>query len=168
MQNHPGLRDRQRGMTLFELLIVCAIICLLASIAAPIYLNALAKAERTALAEDFTQVYSAFMRYHVDFGQFPPDVGLGSFSTTTMEPLSNSGYFENVSSLEGKLQNGRLMFYWAPDWDGPNADFICIGQSKKDPTVWVYAMHYDLAGSFAYDGVYLNINGQLVRADGKS
>ena len=161
-------RRSERGITLFELLMVCGIIGLLAAMAAPMYQHAVAKARRVALAGEFTELYSAFMRYHVDYGKFPADTGGGALDTTTLAPLSTSGYFSHAQSINDKLQNHQMMFYWAPDWEGPNSDFIIVGRSAVDPTVLVYAMHYDFAGVFAYDGVYLVVNGVLVRADGRS
>ena len=161
-------RRTERGITIFELLIVCGIIGLLAAMAMPIYQNALAKARRVTLAADFSELYSAFMRYHVDYGQFPSDVGGGALNAATLAPLSTSGYFAHAQAINDQLQGHQAMFYWAPDWEGPNSDFILVGRSAVDPTVLVYAMHYDFAGLFAYDGVYLLVNGVLVRADGRS
>ena len=161
-------RRSERGITFYELLICCGIIGLLAAMAVPIYQNALAKARRVALAGDFNELYSAFMRYHVDYGKFPADTGAGSLDTRTLAPLSTSGYFSHTQTINDQLQSHRVMFYWAPDWEGPNSDFIIVGRSAADPTVLVYAMHYDFGNAFAYDGVYLVVNGVLIRADGRS
>jgi Tfp pilus assembly protein PilE len=161
-------RSSERGITLFELLMVCGIIGLLAAIAIPIYQNAMAKARRVALAANFTELYSAFMRYHVDFGHFPTDTGAGSFDIPTLAPLSTSGYFPHAQTINDALQNHQAFFYWAPDWEGPDSDFIIAGRSATDPAVLVYAMHYDFGNAFSFDGVYLVINGVLVRADGRT
>lgn len=161
-------RSSQRGVTIFELLIVCGIIGLLAAIAIPIYQNAMMKARRVALAGDFNELYTAFMRYHIDYGEFPADFGGGALNTGTLAPLSTAGYFTHTTSLNSKLQTNQVIFYWAPDWNGPNADFVIMGRSAVDPTVIVYAMHYGVGGLVDYDGVYLLIGGNLVRADGRS
>ncbi len=161
-------RRSTRGFTLVETLIAVAIVGLLAATALPVYQGAIAKAQRVALAADMTEFYSAFMRYHIDRGRFPADSGIGAFDTTTLSPLSTSGYFGGVESLTSKLTEGRILFYWAPDWNGPDADFVVVAASAAQPDVFVYAMHYEFGGFFAYDGVYLFVNGQLVRADGKS
>ena len=92
----------------------------------------------------------------------------GALNTSTLAPLTTSGYYTHAQTLNSKLQSGHVQFYWAPDWEGPNSDFIIIGRSSVDPDVLVYAMHYDFDGLFAYDGVYLLVNGILVRADGRS
>lgn len=157
-----------RGFTLVETLISVAIVGLLAATAIPVYQGAIAKAQRVALAADMTEFYSAFMRYHIDRGRFPADSGVGAFDTTTLSPLTTTGYFGGGESLKHKLTNGRVLFYWAPDWNGPDADFIVIASSTLEPNVYVYAMHYEFGGFFAYDGVYLLIDGQLVRSDGRS
>ena len=110
--------SKSRGFTVIELLICCGIIGLIAAIALPIWQNSIARARRMALAADFTQLYSAFMRYHVDFGQFPNDTGSGSLNTATLVPLTSGGYFNAAQTLTEKLQGSRLIFYWAPDWGG--------------------------------------------------
>ena len=161
-------RSSERGITIFELLICCGIIGLLAAIAIPIYQNAMMKARRVALAGDFNELYTAFMRYHIDYGQFPADFGGGALNTGTLAPLSTSGYYAHTQSLNSKLQSNQVIFYWAPDWNGPNADFVIMGRSAVDPSVIVYAMHYGFGGLIDYDGVYLLIGGNFVRADGRS
>ena len=161
-------RSSERGITIFELLICCGIIGLIAAIAAPIYQNAMMKARRVALAGDFTELYSSFMRYHIDFGRFPTDSGAGALVVGTLAPLSSGGYYTHAQSLNSKLQNNQVVFYWAPDWNGPDANFVIAGRSRVDPTVMVYAMHYGFGGLIDYDGVYLLVNGNFVRADGRS
>lgn len=160
-------RSSERGITIFELLICCGIIGLIAAIAIPIYSNAMLKARRVALAGDFHELYSSFMRYHIDYGQFPSDSGGGALNTGTLEPLSTAGYYPHAESLNLKLQGGEVVFYWAPDWNGPNANFVVAGRSATDPSVMVYAMHYGFGGLVDYDGVYLLIDGNFVRADGR-
>lgn len=157
-----------RGFTLVETLICVAIIGLLAATAIPVYQGATAKAQRVALVGDMTELYSAFMRYYVDNGKFPGDAGLAALDVNTLNPLASGGYFRTATGLKLKLADDGLAGYWAPDWDGPDANFVAIGHSKLDPDVWVYAMHFTFLSEASYDGVYLLVNGQFVRADGKS
>ena len=168
MDRHGTARSvSERGFTIVETMISLLIVGLLASIAIPMYQGATGKAQRAALAGDMHELYSAFMRYQVDYGQFPSDMGSGSLNVTTLSPLSTGGYFRSVTGLLGKTADNRMYFYWAPDWEGPNSDFLLIARSKVDPNVWVYAMHYTFGGLFAYDGVYLLLDGHLVRIDGQ-
>lgn len=161
-------RSSERGITIFELLICCGIIGLIAAIAAPIYQNAMMKARRVALAGDFHELYSSFMRYHIDYGRFPTDSGAGALVAGTLAPLSTGGYYTHAQSFNSKLQGNQVVFYWAPDWNGPDANFVIAGRSRVDPSVMVYAMHYGFGGLIDYDGVYLLVNGNFVRADGRS
>lgn len=161
----PHRRSDARGFTIVELLVSLVIVGLLAAIAIPIYQGAIDKAERLALAADIRELYSAFMRYHIDQGRFPSDTGAGVLDLATLSPLATGGYFSGVTALNDKLSGNQLLFYWAPDWEGPDSDFIAIGRSARQPDVLVYAMHYDFGGLFAYDGVYFLRDGQFVRAD---
>ncbi|HUC43150.1 MAG TPA: prepilin-type N-terminal cleavage/methylation domain-containing protein [Candidatus Sulfotelmatobacter sp.] len=157
-----------RGFTLIETLLCVAIIGLLAATAVPLYQGAVAKAQHAALIGDMYELYGAFMRYYVDHGSFPTDTGGSRFNVTTLEPLTSSGYFSSADGLKLKLLNNRLRTYVAPDANGPDADFLVIAVSKDDPNYWVYAMHYESAGLFVYDGVYILVDGNFVHADGRS
>lgn len=168
MPQQTAARPRESGFTLIELLVSLAIIGLLAATAIPVYQNAVAKAQRAALLADMSQLYSAFVRYHADHGQFPSDAGGGALDIATLAPLSTSGYYATPTALNAKLYQGHLWWYWAPDWNGPDADFILIGRSKQNPSLYVYAMHYGFDGWSGYDGVYVWENGVLTRSDGSS
>ena len=164
----PGARwASPRGFTLIETLLSLTIVGLLAAIAIPVSQRAITKARHAALAADLHELYSAFMRYSVDHGRFPSDSGDGALDTATLSPLSSLGYFGNVEGLKARLTDQHILFYWAPDWNGPDADFIAIASPVDQPDVLVYAMHYGINHSIGYDGVYFLINGQLVRADAK-
>ena len=163
----PQARGDARGFTLIELLVVLLIVGLLAAIAIPVYQGAIAKAERMALAADVRELYSAFMRYHIDQGRFPADAGAGVLNVATLSPLTSSGYFSGAKALTDKLAGNQLLLYWAPDLNGPDADFIAIGRSASQPNVLVYAMHYEFPGLVSYDGVYFLRGGQFIRVDEK-
>lgn len=55
---------RVKGFTLIELIIVCSIIGILASIAAPIYTQHVKKAQKLQAVSGAVEVYNAFMWYY--------------------------------------------------------------------------------------------------------
>ncbi len=76
-----------RGFTLIELLIVVAIICILAAIAVPNFLNAQIRAKVSASWSDMKAVVTAFELYHLDNGAYVPDydgMGLSSYGSELM------------------------------------------------------------------------------------
>jgi type II secretory pathway pseudopilin PulG len=146
-------------------MVVVAIIALIAASAFPVYNSAVEKAHKAALAADMNELYRAFMRYSFDQNRFPADSGAGALNTTTLDPLVSGGYFPPATTLNRKLVSRRIQFYFAPDWNGPNADFIVVARSQIDPSMVFYVMHYSLWDAFSYDGVYVLKDGVFVRAD---
>ena len=70
-----GHRNRCRGFTLVELLVVLAIIALLASVALPRYFGSLQTAREQALRENLRVLRISIDRYRGDKGRFPADLG---------------------------------------------------------------------------------------------
>ena len=64
-------RDRQRGFSLIELLIVMTIIGILASIAVPSYQTSLIRSRETVLMEDLYQMRRAIDGYYADHAKYP-------------------------------------------------------------------------------------------------
>jgi hypothetical protein len=114
---------------------------------------------------DMNTLYKAFLSYRFDHDKFPTDSGAGALNTKTFEPLASGGYFTGAVGLDRKLLSGRAIFYFAPDWDGRDSDFILVAQSAIDRDMVVYVMSYDFGGWFGYDGVYVLKDGTFVRAD---
>jgi prepilin-type N-terminal cleavage/methylation domain-containing protein len=100
---HVGTRERQRGFSLVELLVVVAVIGILAAIAVPALRYAAAYARATRIVTDFNFFRTALMEYHNDSGQVPPETGPG------IEPPELQEY------LEGKLAWTEVGFAW--DWE---------------------------------------------------
>ena len=64
-------KNREKGFTIIELLVVLAIIALLAGIAGPITFTALVKAKESALKHDLATVRKAIDDYYSDNGKYP-------------------------------------------------------------------------------------------------
>ena len=156
---------REKGFTIIELMIVLVIMGLLAATAIPVYRNAVVKTKKAALVADMNTLYKAFLSYRFDHNKFPSDNGAGGFNTRTLDPLASGGYFTSAATLNRKLLNGRIQFYFAPDWDGGDSDFVLVAQSAIDRNMVFYVMSYDFGGWFGYDGVYVLKDGMFVKAD---
>jgi prepilin-type N-terminal cleavage/methylation domain-containing protein len=160
-------RRSEAGFTIIEILVVVLIVALLGAITIPVYQNAVAKSQRMALAGDLKALHTAFLRYNVDHGKFPADAGDGALDPATLTPLSAEGYFENVTSLAGKLEDGQLEFYIGLDLRGADSDYIAAVSSSTVPGLQAYVISWDwgVVGA-GLEGVYfVNEEGILVGVD---
>ena len=72
-----GLRSRQAGFTLVELLVVMAIVGILAGLAIPNLRTMLTRARATEVAADFEVVRVAALQYNAETQGWPAETGLG-------------------------------------------------------------------------------------------
>jgi general secretion pathway protein G len=78
--------EGERGFTLMELMIVMAIIALLASMAAPIFLRSVNKAKEAVLKEDLHTMRQAIDSYTVDKEKAPQ----------SLDDLVQAGYLKSI------------------------------------------------------------------------
>jgi prepilin-type N-terminal cleavage/methylation domain-containing protein len=142
------------GYSLIEILITMAIIFLLASIAIPVYQNAVRQSRESSLAADCKMLYDAMMRYHADHGSFPSE---GEFDTATLAPLTTGKYVSTGSAITSKLQGNELSVYVAPDVGGEDQQFIIVTRHEAEPSIVVVAVHTNIVGEAGgwVDGVYI-------------
>ncbi len=76
---------RTSGFTLFELLIVLALLGILAGISVPQYFNARAESNEAALMTDLEVLREAIERYQAEHGGTPPGLSDGKPSDTAFE-----------------------------------------------------------------------------------
>jgi prepilin-type N-terminal cleavage/methylation domain-containing protein len=65
-------REPRGGFTLVELLTAAAIVALIAAVAVPVVMQALAKARTTAIKAEIDMLHMAIMNYKNEYGSFPP------------------------------------------------------------------------------------------------
>lgn len=159
----------QRGFTLIEVLIVILIISMLSAIILPIYRQTIRRAERAAIVADAHGLYTALLRYNADHGKFPAEANppQEAWDGETLAPLTTQGYFDSATSVTSKLDNGRVLAYWAPDVNGADSEFLMIMIPDFDRNERVYIFHTGLLGGGGewYDGVYYWSGGGLKPAD---
>jgi len=72
--HRSSLKNRQKGFTLIELIVVVTIIGILAAIAVVNVKNAQRKAQETALRDDLTQMRKAIDNFYADKQRYPTDL----------------------------------------------------------------------------------------------
>jgi general secretion pathway protein G len=87
-------QKRESGFTLFELMIVMAIIAILASVAVPSYINAVRHGREAALRQDLWVMRQAIDSYTVDKEKAPQSfddlVQSGYLKTIPVDPMTGS------------------------------------------------------------------------------
>ena len=154
------MRRQERGITLFELLMVILIIFLIASMAIPVLTKAREQSRMGAVIADSHEVYNAFVRYNVDEGYFP---SLDDFDKATLAPLTTNGYFEEYASFKEKLLGEEILAYI-----GLGDQFLVILRPKHKPEQVVYIGHTDFLEDDWIDGVYMLVDGHVVKAVAKN
>jgi general secretion pathway protein G len=66
---------RQRGFTLIEMLVVCAIIGILSAAAVANYRRSIVKAKEAVLQQDLYTMRTLINQYFADKGKYPADIG---------------------------------------------------------------------------------------------
>lgn len=114
-------RQRQRGFTLVEIMIVVVIIGLLAAIAVPAIQKVQRRSQNSRAANDIRVFAQAFDTYAAENGGWPPNVGPG------VVPAGMSGTFKTDVWVATTIVGGR----W--NWD-KNINGITAAISISSPT----------------------------------
>lgn len=93
-----ALKNKKKGFTLLELLVVLAILAILIAIAVPVYKGQKEKAALTAHNANVRVLETAVESYRQDKGEYPKDV----------EQLKNDGYIKSVPKVPaGVVKNSK-------------------------------------------------------------
>lgn len=103
------LRDRQRGFTLMELLIVIIVIAVLAAIALPRFINSGLRSKEASLKSDLKIYRNAVQLFLNDTGAYPATLAALSATTAPASGLDSAGSVKTITST---------------DWKGPYIDSI--------------------------------------------
>ncbi len=141
-----------------------AILFLLTAIAIPLYASALRQAREKALVSDCRLFFDALTRYYVDNGAYPSE---SDFDTRTLSPLSTDEYLSAATPFTHMLQGKRLTFYFAPDVDGEDQQFIVVARHARDLSIIVAAVSTDLIDEDGdwIEGVFVITEEELEEVD---
>src|SRR4051812_34503807 len=104
-----SLRDRRRGFTLMELLIVIIVIAVLAAIALPKFINSGLRSKEASLKSDLKIYRNAVQLFLNDTGAYPASLAALAASSAPASGLDAAGAAKTII---------------ATDWKGPYIDAI--------------------------------------------
>ena len=120
-------RHSQRGLTLYELLIVLAILAMLATLIAPRVVGYLGRAKSDTAKTQLANIATSLELYYYDQGQYPsPDQGLAALVTKPADaPRWNGPYLQ---ASETPLDPwGRPYRYRTVDEAGRGFEIVSLG-----------------------------------------
>ncbi|HVT11072.1 MAG TPA: prepilin-type N-terminal cleavage/methylation domain-containing protein [Fimbriimonadaceae bacterium] len=104
-----SLRDRRRGFTLMELLIVIIVIAVLAAIALPRFINSGLRSKEASLKSDLKIYRNAVQLFLNDTGAYPASLAALSATSAPASGIDSAGASKSITST---------------DWKGPYIDSI--------------------------------------------
>lgn len=125
------MRGRQQGLTLFELLIVLAILAFLATIVAPRVVGYLGRAKSDIAKAQASNIASSLELYFLDFEQYPTKVeGLHALVEAPAGAAGWRGpYLKDASGLTDPW--GRPYLY-EPSAEGDGFEIVSLGRDGEE------------------------------------
>ena len=123
----PVCRSRQAGLTLFELLVVLAILALLATLIAPRVVGYLGRARIDVAHAQAASIAASLELFYLDFGRYPSESkGLNVLLTAPPEAAGWRGpYLKDASGL---VDPWGKPYLYAPDENTEGFTIISFGR----------------------------------------
>jgi prepilin-type N-terminal cleavage/methylation domain-containing protein len=120
-------RNRRRGFSLLELLMVAAILLIIASFALPNFLRARYTANETSAVSSLRILYGAETQYASQYNSFSPNLNSlgpppgGALPSNTTADLVDSVLSGQISGQPSQFQKSGYLFTYTPVGTYPNA-----------------------------------------------
>jgi type IV pilus assembly protein PilA len=106
------MRNRQKGFSLIELLIVVAIILIIAAIAIPNLLRSKMSANEASAVATLRTLTTACISYSSTYGGYPPNLAsLGPVAANTAPTSSSADLVDSVIAVDPAVKSGYTFTY---------------------------------------------------------
>ena len=137
----------RRGFTLFELLIVIAIIAVLLGLAFPVFQGVIDRAKKAQAKNDITQIVTAVNAFYTEYGRYPID---GSITTDAAATFGGGGptskpVLNELRAKSASLNTRQIAFISPPEDPTQASPKGKIGSDGQfhDPWGSAYAFEID-------------------------
>lgn len=125
------MRNRMRGITLVELMIVVVILGILAAVAYPNYRQYAAKAKRNEAKAALLQIATLQERFYLQNNTYTTDMTKLGFAATANNLTDSGTYLVNVTAADANTFSATAAYQKADDEAARCASFTIDGRGTK-------------------------------------
>ena len=125
------MRNRMRGITLVELMIVVVILGILAAVAYPNYRQYAAKAKRNEAKAALLQIATLQERFYLQNNTYTTDMTKLGFAATANNLTDSGTYLVNVTAADANTFSATAAYQNADDEAARCASFTIDGRGTK-------------------------------------